>query len=88
VFNANGKKLIIATNTRNKLAQELQTKSKPNITWVWGAGQKEISTLYQNARALLFPQEEDFGIVPLEAMACGTPVIAYRKGGALETVVE
>jgi len=43
---------------------------------------------YQNCKAFIFPQEEDFGITPLEAMACGRPVIAYGKGGALETVVE
>jgi glycosyltransferase involved in cell wall biosynthesis len=42
----------------------------------------------QRARALIFPCEEDFGIVPVEAMAAGKPVIAYRKGGLLETVVE
>ena len=38
-------------------------------------------------RALLFPGEEDFGITPVEAMACGTPVIAFGRGGACETVV-
>lgn len=43
---------------------------------------------YQNCQAFIFPQEEDFGITPLEAMACGRPVIAYGEGGALETVVE
>jgi glycosyltransferase involved in cell wall biosynthesis len=42
----------------------------------------------QNCRALLFPGEEDFGIVPVEAMAAGKPVIAYRKGGLIETVME
>jgi glycosyltransferase involved in cell wall biosynthesis len=41
----------------------------------------------QRARALIFAAEEDFGIIPLEAQACGTPVIAYAKGGALERVV-
>ncbi len=49
---------------------------------------KEVQDLYASCAALLFPGEEDFGIVPLEAMACGTPVIAYGKGGATETVVD
>lgn len=47
---------------------------------------EDLRSVYQGAKALIFPQMEDFGIVPLEAMACGTPVIAYGKGGALETV--
>jgi glycosyltransferase involved in cell wall biosynthesis len=47
-----------------------------------------IREKYGRCRALLFPGEEDFGIVPVEAMASGRPVIAYRRGGALETVVE
>ena len=42
---------------------------------------------YKNARALIYAAEEDFGIVPVEAQACGTPVIAYGKGGALETII-
>ena len=42
----------------------------------------------QRAKAFVFAAEEDFGIVPVEAQAAGTPVIAYRKGGSLETVVE
>ena len=41
----------------------------------------------RRCRALIFPGEEDFGIVPVEAQACGTPVIAYARGGARETVV-
>ena len=47
-----------------------------------------LRELYRNCEAFLFPADEDFGISPVEAMACGRPVIAYKKGGALETVVE
>ncbi len=42
----------------------------------------------QRGKAFIFAAEEDFGILPVEAQACGTPVIAYGKGGALETVIE
>ena len=43
---------------------------------------------YRNCKAFIMPQEEDFGLTPLEAMSFGKPVLALRKGGALETVVE
>ncbi len=49
---------------------------------------EEIRTLYRGARVVLMPGEEDFGIVPLEAQACGRPVVALGRGGALETVVD
>jgi glycosyltransferase involved in cell wall biosynthesis len=48
----------------------------------------EMHKLMQDAKAFVFAAEEDFGITPVEAQACGTPVIAYGKGGALETVVD
>jgi glycosyltransferase involved in cell wall biosynthesis len=48
----------------------------------------ELPELYRKAKALLFPQEEDFGITPLEAAASGVPTIAYGAGGALETIVD
>ena len=48
---------------------------------------ERVRELYRQCRAVLFPGEEDFGIVPLEAMASGKPVIAYGKGGVLETVI-
>lgn len=51
-----------------------------------GVTDAELSRIYAGARALLFPGEEDFGIMPLEAMASGTPVIAFGRGGAVETV--
>jgi glycosyltransferase involved in cell wall biosynthesis len=48
----------------------------------------EVRELYRRADALLFPTFEDFGLVPVEAMACGTPVIALNRGGAAETVID
>lgn len=53
----------------------------------WVDDDKKIEYL-QNCRALIFPGEEDFGIVPVEAMAAGRPVVAFEKGGLLETVVD
>jgi glycosyltransferase involved in cell wall biosynthesis len=49
---------------------------------------ENLRELYRNCEAFLFPADEDFGITAVEAMACGKPVIAYKKGGALETVVD
>jgi len=49
---------------------------------------ERVRRLYWGARALLFPTHEDFGIIPVEAQACGTPVIGLRRGGLLETVVD
>ena len=49
---------------------------------------EKLLELYQQARALVFPGEDDFGITPLEAQACGTPVIAFAAGGELETVTD
>ena len=86
-FNQNGKKLIIATNTENKLYKKLRRISKKNIEWKMKLPRNEIIDLYAHAKAFVFPPEEDFGLVPIEAQACGTPVIAYGKGGALETVI-
>jgi glycosyltransferase involved in cell wall biosynthesis len=87
-FNKNGKKLILVTNTENKLYKELKSKSKSNIIWKLNISREETKELFSNTKAFLFPPEEDFWIVPIEAMACGTPVIAYHKWWALETVIE
>ena len=87
-FNKNWKTLIITTNTDNKLYRELKNKSNKNIQWKFDTSRQEIIQLYSHAKAFLFPPEEDFWIVPLEAMACWTPVIAYGKWWALETVIE
>lgn len=87
-FNKNWKKLILCTNTSNKLQKELENKSANNITWVKNPSREVLSKYYSEAKAFLFPPEEDFGLVPVEAMASWTPVIAYWKWWWTETVVE
>ena len=60
----------------------------PNVTMVGRVDDAELRGLLRRCRALVFAADEDFGIVPVEAMAAGAPVIALRRGGAAETVVE
>ncbi len=69
-------------------AEKLRSMAGPNIIFKGRVSDAELTELYSNAKAFLFPQLEDFGITPLEAMATGCPVIAYKNGGALETVVD
>jgi glycosyltransferase involved in cell wall biosynthesis len=57
------------------------------VRFVIDPGDDDLAALYRGAGVLVFPAEEDFGIVPVEAQACGTPVVAYGTGGALDTVV-
>lgn len=59
-----------------------------NIEFLGWQSYDDIRALYRNCRLLVFPGEEDFGLVPVEVQACGRPVVAYRRGGALETVRE
>lgn len=66
----------------------LEAQAGPNVEFLGELPWSDIHALILGARALLFPGEEDFGMIPLEVMAHGTPVIAYGKGGALETVVD
>lgn len=87
-FNKNWKKIVLVTNTNNKLFNELKQKSKDNIEWKLNISQSEKINLYSKAKAFLFPPEEDFWLVPIESMSCWTPVIAYKKWWALETVIE
>ena len=58
----------------------------PNVEMLGFLPHADLKAQIQNAKAFIFAADEDFGIAPLEAQACGTPVIAYAKGGALETV--
>lgn len=69
-------------------AGRLKKRAKKNIQFLGWLSDEETRNYYAGAKAFVFPQEEDFGIVLLESMASGTPVIAYRGGGALEVVKE
>src|SRR5262249_3736875 len=93
------KRIDLAVSACNRLRRRLvvigtgQDQSKlrrlagPTIHFLGWQPDDVIRDHLQRCQALLFPGEEDFGIVPVEAMACGTPVIAYGQGGATETVV-
>ena len=69
------------------MAAELRRNAGSNVVFTGRVTREELRRLYARARALIFPGIEDFGIVPLEAQAAGTPVIALGAGGALETIV-
>jgi glycosyltransferase involved in cell wall biosynthesis len=64
----------------------LQAAAGPTVTFAGSPGNDVVRALYRGARALVLPAEEDFGIAPVEAMACGRPVVALGRGGAAETV--
>ncbi|HEY7293516.1 MAG TPA: glycosyltransferase, partial [Dehalococcoidia bacterium] len=66
----------------------LEQLAAPNVTFLGWQPDRSVRRHLQGAKALIFPGEEDFGIVPVEAQAAGCPVIAYARGGALETVIE
>lgn len=67
---------------------KLKSLAGPNVEFLGWAPNETIRDLYRACRLLVFPGEEDFGIVPVEVQACGRPVVALRRGGALETIAE
>jgi glycosyltransferase involved in cell wall biosynthesis len=83
-FNKTGKRLIIVGDGPEK--EKLMKKASDNIRFLGALKRKALADAYAKCRALIFPGIEDFGIVPIEAMAAGMPVIALGAGGALETV--
>jgi len=68
--------------------RDLKKIAGPSVEFLGRQSDQELRNHYRRCRFLIFPGEEDYGIVPVEAMACGTPVIAYGRGGVTETVID
>ncbi len=85
-FNKLGLPLVIIGDGPDK--KRLEKLSESNIKFKGFLNDDEIVKYYQNCRAFIFAGKDDFGIAPVEAMAAGKPVLAYRQGGATETVIE
>src|SRR3989344_5481442 len=85
-FNKLGYELVVIGDGPAK--NDLKKMAGKNIKILGYKKDAEVRDYYRNCKAFIMPQEEDFGLTPLEAMSFGKPVLALRKGGALETVAE
>lgn len=85
-FSSAGRRLVVIGD--GEQLADLRRLAGPTVEVMGRQPMSVIRDKYSRCRALVFPGEEDFGIVPLEAMASGRPIIAYGRGGALETVIE
>ncbi len=85
LFNKIGKELIIIGD--GSQYDYLKSIAASNVHLMGFKDDDTVKKYMEGCRALIFPGEEDFGITPVEAMACGKPVLAYGKGGALETII-
>lgn len=81
-----GKKLVVIGDGPEK--EKLEKVANENVTFLGRQPDEVVKKYMAECKALLFPGEEDFGIVPVEAQACGRPVIAYGKGGVIDTVID
>jgi glycosyltransferase involved in cell wall biosynthesis len=84
-FSESGARLIVVGEGTQLAA--LRRLAKPNIEFAGYCKPERVAELVSRARAFVFASREDFGIAPIEAQACGTPVIAFARGGALETIL-
>lgn len=75
--------VVVGTGTEFR---RLRAMAAPNIRFLGWQSDEQVRELYRHCRFLIFPGEEDFGLVPVEAQACGRPVIAFARGGAAESV--
>ncbi|MFG0288419.1 MAG: glycosyltransferase family 4 protein [Rhodopirellula sp. JB044] len=80
------RKLVVVGD--GPMFKSLKANCPPNVELLGYLQHDRMSKLMQNAKAFVFAAEEDFGITPVEAQACATPVIAYGRGGSLETVID
>lgn len=85
-FNRNGRHLVVIGEGSEQ--RRLGRRARPNIRFLGSQPRAALRQAMRRARALVFPGEEDLGIVRAEAQACGTPVIAFRSGGASEIVTD
>jgi glycosyltransferase involved in cell wall biosynthesis len=84
-----GIRLVIAgTGPQERQLRQIAEDLSHPVEFVISPDDAALRELYRTARAVIFPPEEDFGIVPVEAQACGTPVVALGRGGTLDTVVD
>ena len=81
-FNRRGDRLVVVGS--GPMKSTLQRRARPNIQFLGWQSDAQIRQLYRRARALIFPGLEDFGLVPVEALACGCPVVAFGEGGVTE----
>ncbi len=68
--------------------RKLKSIAKNNIKFLGNVSDEELSDLYKNAKALIMPQEEDYGLVSVESQSWGTPVISFKRSGAVDTIIE
>ena len=85
LFNKLGKRLVIIGEGKDK--KRLQRMAAGNVDILGYKPDEVVKEYFENCRAFIFPGEEDFGIAPVEAMACGKPVLGYARGGLTETVI-
>ena len=85
-FSGGRRRLLVAG--KGTLERELRSRARPPVEFLGEVSDEILCDLYRRARALVFPGREDFGMVPVEAQACGRPVVCYAAGGALESVLD
>jgi len=83
-----GRKLVVIGDGPERENLQKMAEGSENIKFLGRLPDEEVKKYMAECKALIFPGEEDFGIVPVEAESCGRPVIAYGKGGVLDSVID